>query len=54
MANFFLRDIDPDIFREARALCIGRGLRLVDVINDLLREWVRKDAPKPKALPKEK
>jgi hypothetical protein len=39
VANFFLRDIDAETFRQARAQCVARGLRLVDVINELLKRW---------------
>lgn len=41
MANFFLRDIDVNVFREARAACVSDGKRLVEVINELLRDWLK-------------
>lgn len=41
MANFFLRGIDATVFREARARCLAENLRLVDLINQLLREWLK-------------
>lgn len=39
MANFFLRNIDEEAFREARGYCLQRGMRLVDLINDYIRTW---------------
>ena len=41
MANFFLRDIDADVVRDARARCVSEQLRLVDVIMTLLRGWLK-------------
>ncbi len=40
MANFFLRGIDEDVVRDARARCVTEKRRLVDLIMDLLREWL--------------
>ena len=42
MANFFLRGIDAETFKAARARCLAEDLRLVDLINQLLREWIAK------------
>lgn len=39
MANFFLRDIDPVIFAEARGYCVQRGLRFPDVVTELVKAW---------------
>lgn len=41
MANFFLRGIDADVFRQARARCLLEGLRLPDVISELLHKWLQ-------------
>jgi len=41
MANFFLRGIDAKVFREARARCLAEDVRLVDLINQLLRDWLK-------------
>ena len=41
MANFFLRGIDEAVVREARAKCVADKRRLVDLIMDLLREWLK-------------
>ena len=41
MANFFLRGIDAETFKQARAKCLAEDLRLVDLINQLLRDWLK-------------
>ena len=41
MANFFLRGIDAETFKQARARCLAEDLRLVDLICRLLREWLK-------------
>lgn len=41
MANFFLRGIDAEVFKKARARCLSEDLRLVDVISQLLRDWLK-------------
>ena len=41
MANFFLRGIDAETFKAARARCLSEDLRLVDLINQLLRDWLK-------------
>lgn len=41
MANFFLRGIDAEVFKQARVRCLSEDLRLVDVISQLLRDWLK-------------
>ena len=41
MANFFLRGIDAETFKAARARCLAEDLRLVDLINQLLAAWLQ-------------
>ncbi len=41
MANFFLRGIDAETFKAARARCVAEDLRLVDLINQLLAAWLK-------------
>ena len=41
MANFFLRGIDAETFKQARAKCLADDLRLVDLINALLKTWLK-------------
>ncbi len=41
MANFFLRGIDAETFKAARARCLAEDLRLVDLINELLKSWLK-------------
>lgn len=38
---FLLRGIDAEVFKQARARCLSEDLRLVDVISQLLRDWLK-------------
>ena len=44
MANFFLRGIDAETFKQARARCLAEDRRLVDLINQLLAAWLQQGA----------
>lgn len=49
-SSYVFRKIDGELWQRARGKAIAEGLNFRDVVEKLLREWV-KDAPKKGAKP---
>ena len=48
MASYIIRDIDQDLWRKVKSKAALEGTSVKQSIEDLLRDWVKTPAKKPK------
>lgn len=44
--SYVFRKIDGDLWRQARARCLSLNVKFLDVVQELLRGWLRKTSDK--------
>lgn len=41
----YLRGVDVQLWRDLRGYCLTHGLKYVDVVQGLIRDWLKKPEP---------
>ena len=44
-AHLSVRDVDPELWMQLRVVALKRGVKVGELLNEILREWLASDKP---------